>query len=671
MILGRSLGLVFLSLWPAMAWAQDATTPGSPSAPHPTLENIALVWPVTGDADGDGVVTVRYRPVGAASFSEALPLRHVPAGSGEGFSWAHQHAGSVFGLQPSTTYEIELTLSDPDGGSTTELLMVTTRSIPTVSASAPVVPVSPSDFTARLAAAGPGQVLELADGTYPGFTFDRDGAPGQPIVLRAAHPGAAVIDGEVRLDGRAHVWLLDLTIRDRVVLHSTQNMVVRGCVITTPDSGIVAQVDGTQDSYFADNQILGPTTSWADPNVGADGDNLGEGIQFSGAGNVVEHNYVKGFRDCLSFMEDDEAIDQRSNDLLENDLELCADDAIEADFAMGNVRVMRNRITNAFVGLSGQPTLGGPTYFVRNVMFNVIYSPFKLHRGSVGDVALHNTVVKGGDAFAVYAGRTWSQAWFRNNLFIGGEGGGTYGGYGNGDGQVLSLADADATCSFDYNGYGSIGTGMFRGRIGATRFNGLAELRANTTEAHAEQLDLSTFAAAPPTLATGPFPERSKPDLQLAQGGGAVDRGLPLPNVNDGYAGLGPDLGAFEFGQAPPHYGPRTGSTPGLDAGAADAGDLDGGAPRDLGPPLDGAAPGQDAGVGLDLGVGRDGAAADVDPPLGTADQDLEGGCACRAGSPSGVAARRWPWLAAGVLLLVRRRRSASSGRATEALDHD
>jgi hypothetical protein len=46
-------------------------------------------------------------------------------------------------------------------------------------------------------------------------------------------------------------------------------------------------------------------------------------------------------------------------------------------------------------------------------------------------------------------------------------------------------------------------------------------------------------------------------DLRLTPKSGAVDAGLVLPNLNDGYAGRAPDLGAYELGQALPHYGPR------------------------------------------------------------------------------------------------------------------
>ena len=46
-------------------------------------------------------------------------------------------------------------------------------------------------------------------------------------------------------------------------------------------------------------------------------------------------------------------------------------------------------------------------------------------------------------------------------------------------------------------------------------------------------------------------------DLRLRRGANAIDAGMVLPNINDGYAGSAPDLGAYEYGQDLPHYGPR------------------------------------------------------------------------------------------------------------------
>jgi len=46
-------------------------------------------------------------------------------------------------------------------------------------------------------------------------------------------------------------------------------------------------------------------------------------------------------------------------------------------------------------------------------------------------------------------------------------------------------------------------------------------------------------------------------DLRLKRESGAVDAGVPLPNINDNYRGSAPDLGAYEYGQPMPLYGPR------------------------------------------------------------------------------------------------------------------
>ena len=46
-------------------------------------------------------------------------------------------------------------------------------------------------------------------------------------------------------------------------------------------------------------------------------------------------------------------------------------------------------------------------------------------------------------------------------------------------------------------------------------------------------------------------------DFRLKPGSAAVDRGIALPNVTDGFTGMAPDLGALELGAPVPHYGPR------------------------------------------------------------------------------------------------------------------
>jgi hypothetical protein len=51
--------------------------------------------------------------------------------------------------------------------------------------------------------------------------------------------------------------------------------------------------------------------------------------------------------------------------------------------------------------------------------------------------------------------------------------------------------------------------------------------------------------------------QTSEFDLRLQAGSKAIDAGVRLPNINDGFTGSAPDLGALEHGQPLPHYGPR------------------------------------------------------------------------------------------------------------------
>jgi len=46
-------------------------------------------------------------------------------------------------------------------------------------------------------------------------------------------------------------------------------------------------------------------------------------------------------------------------------------------------------------------------------------------------------------------------------------------------------------------------------------------------------------------------------DFRLRPNARAVDAGMILPNVNDGFTAKAPDLGALEFGRPIPIYGPR------------------------------------------------------------------------------------------------------------------
>ena len=689
------------SLWSAEVAAQTSTTAGAITTPYPTTQGISIEWAIVGDSNNNGVVTVRYRPAGTTNWKTGMALFRIPAGSNDTGSfgsgngqWSNKHSGSLFDLDPATSYEIELTLTDPDGGSTTQTTTAATRPIPQAAATATTKAVTPANFSTMLSGAAPGDILLMGAGNYPAFTVSRSGADGKPIVLRGTSVDGVVIQGRVTMDDQNYVYLENVTVQGEVRMHGASNMVVRGCHIQSTGEGIDFEIGNAvpRNNYIVDNDVVGAAV-WVDNQLSSDGFNGGEGIQFTGSGHVVCFNHVKGFRDDISLMEYDEAYEQVSIDICNNDIEEATDDAVEADSAMGNVRVVRNRVRNCFDGMSSQPDLGGPTYYIQNTMYNVLYSPFKFHNGTVGDVVLHNTVVKCGDAFGCYAGATWSRAFFRNNLFIGGIGGGTYGGYGNGSGNVLDLADADATCSFDYDGLGSIGTNTFAGKIGATRFTSLATLKANTTEVHAVQVDMSVFADAVP-FPSNPYPPKPVVDLQLAAGGAAIDKGVVIVGLNDGFSGAAPDLGAYELGATSPVYGPRTAGTGGSGVGGASG--SSGGASGGVSTSSTGGAKGGNSGTsgaggtsdasaysggtggtsGASAGASSAGGSAGNGGPGGTSGSPVgtgsdspdggpatgkaAGGCGCSHSGGGGGAAS----LALIVLVLAVRRRQARAARS-------
>jgi hypothetical protein len=91
-------------------------------------------------------------------------------------------------------------------------------------------------------------------------------------------------------------------------------------------------------------------------------------------------------------------------------------------------------------------------------------------------------------------------------------------------------------------------------------FTTLAELqKATGQEAHGIEVDYDIFENLPPPDPARRYHVYHSMDLnfRLRANSKAVDAGVILPTINDGFAGKAPDLGALEVGQKEPHYGPR------------------------------------------------------------------------------------------------------------------
>jgi hypothetical protein len=92
------------------------------------------------------------------------------------------------------------------------------------------------------------------------------------------------------------------------------------------------------------------------------------------------------------------------------------------------------------------------------------------------------------------------------------------------------------------------------------KFKTLAQMAVVTgQEKHGVLVDYNIFQqVAPPNIADVQHVyDPADYDFRLRAGSAAVDAGVELPNITEGFSGKAPDLGAIEFGQPMPHFGPR------------------------------------------------------------------------------------------------------------------
>lgn len=522
----------------ASLFAQNHTVPGTLSLPYPTMENISVEWEIAGDQNGNAEVTVQYAEEGSSNWQNGMNLRRVFAGSTEGQSWSDRFAGSLFNLNPATTYSVRLQLKDPDGGTVDTTITASTRAVPEVPEGA--------------------EITVFPAGNHGEITL-QSGTEANPRVYRA-EPGA--LFSRINMYNCEWVFLEGVRIKGDskgITMNGAKNCVIRQCTLSTP-KGITAYGEGIMNCYIADNVLVG-NAQWRSDEMGAGGYNGGEGIEFTGAGNVVCYNSVIGYRDCISTMEDSEAKNQRSNDIHNNIVSVGTDDGIEADFLIANNRIYRNVILNSCVGLSSQPGLGGPNYFFENVLYNTPFCSFKLNRGSAGDILINNTVIKSGDAMTVRTSTPFDQALFRNNLCIGGGPGGSWGEYSGGSGKGAEIYAATERCDFDYDAVGSL-NGKGNGSIAGVAFE----------EAEPHGVALGNISSLNTVFANAVWPEEVESvytvqDLRLAANSPVIDKGIEIPGFHFNIQGDAPDIGAYELGKPVPHYGPRSDGATSISAG--------------------------------------------------------------------------------------------------------
>ncbi len=362
-----------------LAGSGDSVQPGQLRT-YSTLYSIRIEWEVSGDVNHNAKCGVRYREAGSEAWKRALDLFRIDYAGWYGDTKADRAynmlAGSILFLEPGTAYDVQLTLSDPDGGAETQTSVIKTRTEPVRPQGDRVLDVVPGSgggdgspgnpfrgLAAAQSAAGPGDVFRVHAGNFGAFTFDRAGTPEKRLAWLAAGDGEAVLSQATVT--ASYLWLEGLVFRRDS--GSANGLVAKG----SPENVVISRnqfygfhysillSNQSQDWYIADNTIVG------DKENPAVSDISGEGIELShSSGHSVAFNRISHTADGISYP-------PRNCDLYGNDIRDLTDDGIEPDYGYSNVRIWGHRIHGAFNNsFSFQPMYCGPWYILRNEVFS-------------------------------------------------------------------------------------------------------------------------------------------------------------------------------------------------------------------------------------------------------------------------------------------------------------
>jgi hypothetical protein len=569
------------------AYAQAQPVPGFEIGPQmneivpkrfiidpPTLENLGFRWYVEGDSNRNASVAVAFRKKGQGAWKEALPMlrvHHEVSNQKYGpYRTGNLFAGSVLFLEPGTEYEVRFTMTDPDGGAPAEprIVTVATRAEPGAFAGGRTIRATPEKgLLAALAEAQPGDVILLRPGVYRGpFELKKSGTAERPIVLRGPADAGAIMEGQgvavrsniVSLNGTHHVHFENLTFRKaHTAIYAakpggSQGLVVRGCKIHDVVYGINTGCENSTDWYIADNEIVGINPTWY-PRPPETYMSPGHtGVNVYGRGHVICYNRITRFSDAAAIYNFGppvaDVVKHCVNiDFYNNDLSWAQDDTFEADYGCHNVRFYRNRCYNTHTGMSTQPFYGGPVYLIRNELYAITALSYKLNNYPAGIEAYNNTSCCAGEGFRPPA--IWQNGHFRNNLFMGGAG------------YALISGSPTAYSTMDYNAYRRNEPDRLINWTGpdgkAGRYQSLQEFfKATGLEEHGLLTDYDIFLNARPPE-RGQTAQPGEYDLRLKNSANVVDAGVAIPQIADTFTGKAPDLGCYELGREPPHYGPR------------------------------------------------------------------------------------------------------------------
>jgi len=496
-----------------------------------------------------GQCNVRFRENGESAWRQGYPLAYDPRDN--------EYRGSIVGLQPHTSYTVEITLDNKG-----RELRCETRD--------DRFPIGKITYLESGVQSKPIVITESGSAKAYHLITPAEGSRAT-IDARNAEDYTCVIDADyVIVRG---VEFRNAAIHGLSIKSQRHDVVIENCHFTFwgriggprtygneggSDSAIYAQ-RGAGNLTIQHNLIENPRGASNDWDTGHPSGPQGISLIDSSGGNVIRYNEIRstedhGYNDGIgggsnfSF----EGSPNRDSDIYGNIIANVWDDAVESEGANMNVRIWNNYIEKTFQHIATACTSKGPLYIFRNVFGESRHTHQDPLGGSMIKVGerdefgggrkfvFHNTALQPKGAFHVFSGHVNPNTVTRNNIF-------------DCPGRLTSSREVETPFDFDYDLFTGMDRGIARERHGIggnpsfIKSYALEFYPSSTTTAikwgkvPMQQGDRTVTLTDPVVTVLNPI----------------IDSGVVIPNFNDDYAGKAPDLGAFEVGRPPIRFGRR------------------------------------------------------------------------------------------------------------------
>jgi hypothetical protein len=596
---------------------------------------VIVTLAATDDPAQRAAASVEYRESGMAGWRAGFPLSRVNM---------QRFVGSLFSLQPGTTYEVRVRFDAATGplGGRTVATSGATRAEPTIPEAADSLYVSPAGSGTACSEQAPcplrvaidraraGDHVLLGGGVYyeGEMALARSGSATAPVVIRSRAGERAILDGAdpapfkwtaqgggvyrttlgapdprmvvaggarlfryrslddlralragvagffvssgalyVRLPGNANpdsvrmavsryhhafdversfIYFVDLTFRyyghgeyaKAIYLHDASDNLVHGCTFEWNDIGVGIKYASSRN-VIEESEFHDSIGHWPWDEVKESDYTLEDGGVYvyetvTGRGNVIRRNVFHDDFDGFHVSPANSAAITNETDVYENLVYNMADDGMEVDGRASNVRIWGNTFHDVLMGISMAPVIGGPVYAIRNVIFRIGAggrdgSAFKFNsdEGRSGPMYLfHNTAdaaEPGQNALYLMEPGSWPLLYARNNVWAG---------------TRFAVANENPRQKVDLD-YDDLytsepGSLVWWDGLADHHLDSLGRVRSATGQ------EMHGFNVPPA------FEDAAAGNYRLAAASPLVDKGVPIPGINDGYAGRAPDIGAFE-----------------------------------------------------------------------------------------------------------------------------